>query len=231
MKQNGIFDLVEKYLMENKERFSKQEKLAFLQNFNEFLTDPNKTTVTDEVYDFLVSVGVGGQRREDEFYNYLNEKHGVIKYKNIMDVGAGRLCKLSQIYARFGNLMYAIDPKIRLTQDEADRMGIKVKKSRFVCDKYAKNGKGTPVKSMDYIFALEPCDATEHIVRQGLKYDVPFDISLCATPHNSLSGKEFETMEEWYEYLLSISKELEITKKNDSYYLSNDNYENYFERY
>ncbi len=212
-----------KYLRRNPERFSKEEMDSFLQKLDNFI-DNQSEVIDDEVYDFLVASRlVNNKTREEKFMSYINKKYGFLHFNKIMDVGAGRMCKLSKALEKFGNKMYAIDPKIRLTDKEASNLGISISNDKFICDEYARFGKGTNIKKMDLIVGLEPCEATEHIIRQSLKYDKPFDISLCATPHDSLDGRKFVCYEDWYEYLQSISKEVDIKKFRNSYYASNNN--------
>lgn len=211
------------YLQKNPYRFNKQEKEKFLKGLQEWI-DGKSEVIDDEVYDFLLDMGLyKKERREDEFISYINQKYGIIRFSKILDVGAGRMCKLSQALAKYGNTLYAIDPNIRLLPDEARKMGIKtIKKEFFVCDEFAKNGRGTNIQNVDYVFGVEPCDATEHIIRQGLKYDKPFDVLLCAAPHDSLDGRKFGHYSDWYEYLLKISAEVDILKFGDSYIAAND---------
>jgi len=41
-----------------------------------------------------------------------------------------------------------------------------------------------------------------------------FAVSLCATAHDSIGGRSFKNMEEWYTYLLKVSQgEAEIITK------------------
>ena len=210
------------YLNENTNRFDEKEKMQFMKDL-QIWAEGKSETIADEVYDFLIHIGLStAKSREKEFVSYLNKKYGDLKFGKILDVGAGRMCRLSQMLARFGNEMYAIDPKIRLLQHEARKMGIAIKKDKFVCDEYAKHQKGTLVDHYNHIVGLEPCDATEHIIRQGLKYDKPFDVMLCAAPHVGLNGKNFNSYEEWYVYLARISSEVNISKIGSSYYASNE---------
>ena len=222
MTKEQLFLVALEYLKRNPYRFDNQEKAKFMQGLRNWV-DGKNLEIDDEVYDFLVDVGVyKGKRREEEFVSYLNQKYGMIKFSKILDVGAGRMCKLSESLAKMGNILYAIDPKIRLSETEAKKLGIRsIKKQNFICDEFAKNGKGTNIQNYDYIFGLEPCDATEHIIRQGLKYDKPFDVLLCGAPHKALDGKTFSNYHEWYEYLNSISKDVEVKKFGSSYFASN----------
>lgn len=222
MRVDELFIIAINYLEKNPYRFNAQEKSKFMEGLKEWI-DGKSETIDDVVYDFLVDIGLYKKpRREEVFVSYLNQKYGVIRFSKILDVGAGRMCKLSEALAKYGNTLYAIDPNIRLSQNEAKKLGIKsIKTQRFICDDFAKGGKGTPVKEMDFIFGLEPCDATEHIIRQGLRYDKPFDVFLCGAPHDALNGRKFRTYEDWYKYLESISSEVDISRFGSVYVASN----------
>lgn len=100
-------------------------------------------------------------------------------------------------------------------------MNIVAIKKHFKSDDFAKSGEGTNIQNFDLIVGLEPCGATEHIIRQALKYDKPFDISLCAAPHKALSGDTFNSYLEWYNHLKNISKEVSIIKNDCGYIATN----------
>lgn len=220
-KQEALLFEAISYLKRNPERFTGEEKNQFLLKLDDFIYRPGET-IDDEIYDFLTDCEIiKGEKREIQFTSYLYNRYKYLHFNKIMDVGAGRMCKLSKELGKFGNTMYAIDPNIRLTEHEARDSGIRISKNKFICDAFANSGRGTNIRNMDLIVGVEPCDATEHIIRQSLKYDKPFDIALCASPHDSLDGKQFACYEDWYEYLQSISKEVEIKKFKGSYYASN----------
>ena len=209
------------YLEKNAERFTKQEKAKFLQDFNEYLSN-SKNFITDEVYDFLTTINPLMRTRESEFVSYLNGKYKNLRFGKVCDVGSGRLCKMSIILSNKGNQMYAIDPNIRISQSEATKLGIrKISKDRFVCDKFASHEKGTNISHYDMILGLEPCGATEHIIHQSLKYEKPFNILLCYEAHQALNGKTFRSPEEWFEYLSKISSEVELEKVKNNYFATN----------
>ncbi len=222
MRVDQLYVIALNYLEKNPNRFNSQEKAKFMSGLKEWVNGESNE-IDDEVYDFLVDVGIyKGATREENFVSYLNKKYGMIRFSKILDVGAGRMCKLSEILAKYGNSLYAIDPNIRLSKDEAKKLGLKsISTQKFMCDEFAKKGKGTPIDNYDYIFGLEPCDATEHIIRQGLKFDKPFDVFLCGAPHKSLNGKTFNSYHEWYDYLASISSEVNISKFGSTYVASN----------
>ena len=94
-------------------------------------------------------------------------------------------------------------------------------RKHFICDEYSKN-LGTPINQYDLLVGLEPCDATEHIIRQSLKYDKPFEIFLCYQVHKALNGIKFTCPEDWYEYLSSISKEVKIIKQGEDFCATNN---------
>lgn len=212
----------EQYLKVNPERFTNAEKEKFKRGLAEWMAGTSET-VDDEVYDFLLSLKVDNRRsREDVFASHLNQKYSHLKFRKILDVGAGRMCKLSAVLSKCGFKMYAIDPNIRLAPQEASKLKINsISKKKFLCDEFAGDGKGTNVQNYDLIVGLEPCDATEHIIRQALEYDKPFEILLCAAQHDALDGTKFKSYLEWYEHLKEISPQVKITKKDNSYFASN----------
>ena len=222
-----LFFKADAYLKENPERFTDEEKIKFRKGLSEWFEGKSKT-IDDEIFDFLAASGlfVDFKKREDAFMSYLNKKYANLKFKKIFDVGAGRMCRLSRSLARLGCEMYAIDPKIRINNREAARWNIKsIEKKLFLCDEFAAGGCGTNIENFDLLVGLEPCDATEHIIRQCLKYDKHFEILLCAAAHDALSGRKFKGYEDWYKYLKSISSEVKIEKKDSSYYASNSQME------
>ena len=212
----------EQYLKMNPERFTNAEKEKFKLGLAEWIAGTSET-IDDEVYDFLLTLKVDDRKpREEIFASHITNKYSNIQFRKIMDVGAGRMCKLSSVLAKCGYRMYAIDPNIRLTPKEANKLKIaSISKNKFLCDEFSRTGKGTNVQNCDLIVGLEPCDATEHIIRQALKYDKPFEILLCAAQHDGLDGTKFKTYLEWYEHLKGISSEVKITKKKSSFYASN----------
>ena len=214
----------EQYLRFNTERFTNAEKNKFKVGLAEWIAGTSET-IDDEVYDFLLSLKVDNRKpREEVFASHITQKYSNIKFRKILDVGAGRMCKLSAVLSKYGYKMYAIDPNIRLTPQEASKQKINsISKKRFLCDQFAPDGKGTNVQNYDLIVGLEPCDATEHIIRQALSYDKPFEVLLCAAEHSALDGTTFKNYLEWYEHLKSISPEVKITKKGSSYFASNVN--------
>ncbi len=209
-----IYSRADNYLKKNTERFNKKEKEQFVEDLREYLSNTNSNVYTDKVYDFLLHEGlVDGKSRESEFAEYLLDKHGNSSIKSVLDVGAGRMCKLSSALSKNGWSMTAIDPKIRLEKKELKERGIeKTIKAPLLCDEFVKNMSGVSVIEYDLVVGLEPCDATEHIIRQSLKYDKPFEVMLCYQAHNALNGQQFDKPEQWYEYLSNISSEVEIVK-------------------
>ena len=224
MTYDELIVLAFEYLELNPERFNDQEKMKFMQGLQEWMQGKSET-MDDEVYDFLVEAKLTDQKsREENFASYLNQKYGHLAFRRVLDVGAGRMCKLSALLAKNGAKPFAMDPNIRLSEEEALDLGIaRISRDRFSCDKFPEHGtRGTDIRPFHQIVGLEPCDATEHIIRQGLKYDKPFDVLLCAAPHDSLDGRKFGHYSDWYEYLLKISAEVDILKFGDSYIAAND---------
>lgn len=212
-----LIELAKKYLDENVERFNEQEKKTFMNKLLENIKGDQKF-MYDEVYDFLVHYElVEGVSRHKNFARYINRNYHPFYTSNVLDVGAGRLCELSCALQKHGYNMFAMDPNIRLLPHEAKDLQIHISKDLFLCDKFAKNKKGTDVSKYDLLIGLEPCIATEHIIHQGLQYDKPFEVVLCYEAHKALNGKQFRTVDEWFEHLLKISSEVEIIKNGGDY--------------
>ena len=152
--------------------------------------------------------------RTEGFIAYLISKYSKQQTRKILDIGAGRLCPLSTELGKKGFSVTAMDPKIRLNTNELKSRNIKqVIKKPFYCDEFSNIG--TNISNYDLLVGLEPCDATEHIIRQGLKYDKPFEVSLCYQAHQGLDGKIFATPEDWYAYLRTISSHVDIVDITD----------------
>ena len=216
-----IHKKLDEYLKRNPERFTKAEKDALAGKVQAWLETDEKW-ILDEVEDFLVWAGIYKHKsREDAFKDYIVSKYNVKQYKNVLDVGAGRVCKTSTALGNSGYNVTAIDPSIRLEPKELKERKIKaIYKKPFVCDEYS-SGNGTNIARYDLIVGLEPCEATEHIIRQSLKYDKPFDVTLCYQEHSALDGTKFKTPEEWYEHLAKVSREVSIEKVGSMYHAKN----------
>ncbi|MBP3581154.1 MAG: hypothetical protein J6J33_00190 [Clostridia bacterium] len=219
-----LLSRAEQYLKINPDRFTTAEKNKFRAGLAEWIAGTSET-IDDEVYDFLLSLKIDNRKpREEIFASHITQKYKNIQFRKILDVGAGRMCKLSNVLTKYGYKMYAIDPNIRLSPQEASKQKISsISKKLFLCDDFAPGGKGTNVQNYDLIVGLEPCDATEHIIRQAIKYNKPFEVLLCAAEHPALDGTTFKSYLEWYEHLKSISTEVKITQKNKSFIASNIN--------
>lgn len=212
------------WLKENPLMLNSQEKQKFLVGLQEYIENKN-VAIDDEVYDFLVQRKlIQSEPREDIFLRYLIKKYGKLENVNILDVGAGRVCSLSRAIANKGANVTAMDTNIRISNQHLKKAKIITIKKLFCCDEFSKNGVGTDIAKFNIIVGLEPCDATEHIIRQSLKYNKPFEINLCAAPHKGLNGETFRTYKQWYDYLLKISKEILIIE-NDCGFIATNNEE------
>ena len=211
----------ELWIKENPLLLNKQEKQKFWVGLTEYLEDKG-ITIDDEVFDFLVQRKlVHNEPREVAFLKYLVDKYGCLSGKKVLDVGAGRVCALSKAIAGEGAKVTAMDTNIRIDGGILRKNKVVPIRNLFRCDEYSKNGVGTCIDNFDLIVGLEPCDATEHIIRQSLNKGKPFDVSLCAQPHRGLNGETFRTFEEWYEHLAKISREVSIVKRHCGFVATN----------
>ena len=208
---NGLINLIilkraEDWIKANPERLNADEKAKFWLDLKAYLRKQDDA-ITDEVFDFLVDAElITNKPRTTSFVRHLISKYTASTHPKILDVGAGRMCHLSTELGNKGFKVTAMDPKICLENKEIKSRKIQqIIKKPFYCDEYA-NDNGTNISKYDLIVGMEPCNATEHIIRQSLKYDKPFEVSLCYQAHNGLNGQTFTTPEDWYEYLHDIVK-------------------------
>ena len=176
-------------------------------------TDVLRVGFPYDFYDFLVYAHLQRTPRHEHFGKVICNKYSIENFTNVLDVGAGRICRLSKYLLDRGYSVTAIDPKIRLQDGEIE--GLELIREHFKSDEYSKRKKGTNISEYDLVVGLEPCDATEHIIRQCLKYNKPFEISLCFAPHRALNGRNFNDYKEWHTYLDSISEDVHIEKLPD----------------
>ena len=211
------------YISENPERLTQDEIKKFYSDLDDFINNKEET-ITDMVYDFLIAKNlIKNQPRHNQFAKYIITKYRTLPISKILDVGAGRMCHLSKRLSRSNFIMTAMDPNIRLTEEECNKSNIQTVKKEFYCDEFApKDLQGTDIKDYDLLIGLEPCDATEHIIRQSLKYDKPFEVLLCAAPHKKLTGEMPKDYETWYKYLKNISHEIAINKLDNGYIATNN---------
>lgn len=162
----------------------------------------DKGTIHDETFDFFQwQYGLPG--RQEIFCKYIMDNY-YKKYhdKNVLEVGCGRTAQLSKLLS-YDFKMTAIDPKLEIKAFT----GFSYIMGRFDED--------MPIDKYDLIIGLEPCDATEHIVRACVKASKEFVVVLCGVQHDAINGKKFDDVFEWYDYLVSIDKDyLELDRLN-----------------
>lgn len=152
----------------------------------------NGRGVYDEIIDFI-DLRSGNYTRWEAFARYIETRYIVQRYISVLDVGCGPFADLSIKLAEKGYDVTSIDPRI----EETSRL--KIIKGLF-------DFESTDVKRYDLIVGLEPCEATEHIIRSAVANKKAFAICLCGIHHEGIDGKVFETYDEWVNYLIGIDK-------------------------
>lgn len=155
---------------------------------------PRNGTVSDEYVDFILWTK-GLKPRQEYFAEYVEKILPLEKYQELLDVGCGRTAGLSKLLAAKGYRMTAMDPQI--IPESVITSDINCIKDEFAFEK-------TDITKYDAIVAQEPCDATEHIIRECVANRKNFVISLCGAPHRLLSGKMPQDVFVWYHYLEEI---------------------------
>lgn len=180
------------FCQENPLGFEKEQ----LQKIEEDILHPRDGVVCDEYVEFVLW-GKGLKSRQEYFAECIEELFPVPEYKNLLEVGAGRKARLSKLLAQKGYVMTAMDPKIA---EDRNPEGVNLKKETFLFGK-------TDVLKYDAVIAQEPCEATEHIIRECVEKKKEFFISLCGTAHALMNGEMPKDVYEWYQYLDEIAGE------------------------
>lgn len=150
--------------------------------------------ITDEYYDFKLWC-LGLHSRQERFADLLVKRLPKKDNLKVLEVGCGRTAKLSRILNEKGFIMTCVDPKLDISYCN-NIEGIKSEIDYRKID----------LSQYDYVIAQEPCDATEHIVRACISQHKPFMIILCGVPHKLISGITPKSVDEWYNFLVNISR-------------------------
>lgn len=183
----------------------------------DYINGKSTDIVPDEFVDFSDTI-LHNPTRWESFGRYILYNYNPSIYKRVFDIGCGPLMDLSKYLINAGYDITSIDPRL-INPD-----GVRRKKDYFIYGK-------TDISSFDLLIGLEPCDATEHIMKSAIESHIPFCIALCVALHKAINGQDFKSFEEWYNYLLEESKG-EATVIKDAkvftkrYYILKDNYKN-----
>lgn len=160
-----VLDTYKQYLIK---RESENINLK-LKEMEQYLKDSSKLlVVSDELVDFFDLLNERTTRWQ-AFRRYIEINYKLEKYKRVLDVGCGISRDLSLELENKGYIVSSIDPRLK----EAN--GITTIKDYF---NYLK----TDVSYYDLLVGLEPCDATEHIMKSGLNNNIPFAVGFYV-PH------------------------------------------------
>jgi len=163
-----------------------------VKDFSDFISgNYKKDIIYDEIVDYY-DIVKGEYTRWQSFARYIETRFPKETYPRVLDVGCGPLADLSLSLNEKGYGVTGIDPRVNQINQ------LKTIRQSF---NYLK----TDISSYDLIVGLEPCEATEHIIRSSIQSNVPCAIKLCAKAHDSMNGQQFLNKEDWYNYLLSLS--------------------------
>lgn len=158
-----------------------------------------KDVVYDEIIDFF-DIMEGKTTRWQSFAKYIEITFPKKKFPNILEIGCGPVGDLTTILNEKGYQSTGIDPRVDSVKN------LKLIKEEF-------HYLYTDVSTYNLLVGLEPCNATEHIVRSSIQNNIPCVISLCGTTHDGIDGRKFSQREQWYEYLLSLTMSRGVLEK------------------
>lgn len=174
-------------------KFRQSQNIAELtEEFKKIFYGKNDfNTMSDEIGDFY-DYYLEEPTRWQSFCAYIEREYPSKDGKKVLDVGCGPLADLSLELKKIGYDVTSIDPRVQEIKE------LKIIKELF-------NYQTTEVANYDLIVGLEPCDATEHIIRSAISNNKNFAVSLCAAAHQGIDGQTFDSYKEWYDYLLSLT--------------------------
>lgn len=182
--------LAEKFLVfheENPFGFSEEQ----LRKAETDITNPRNGIVSDEYVDFVLWTK-GLKSRQEYFAGFVEKILPPVRYQKLLEVGCGRTACLSKLLAVKGYSMTAMDPQ--LMPESAAGHNISFRQDTFAFGK-------TDISEFDALVAQEPCEATEHIIRECTAKKKDFVIGLCGAPHRLMNGEMLEDVYAWYHYL------------------------------
>ena len=188
---------LKKYKKENPNDLNKQE----FKRLENGLKNPRENVIEDQRVDYLLWLQ-GKPSRAEQFANYVMKKINNIEGMKILEVGSGRTANVAKILSKRGAIVTCIDP----------RLESKKVKGNIKCIKKEFNYQESDISFFDYVIAQEPCEGAEHVIRACKKANKPFILTLCGTPHKTISGKQFKSYRGWHKYLKNIDPENLILK-------------------
>ena len=188
-------------MYENFLKFREENPLGFEEEefckIEKDIQNKRQGIVCDEYVEFTLWLN-GLKFRKDYFSEYIEKWLPGNRYKNLLEVGSGKRAGLAILLSEKGYNVTAMDPKL----EERALKGTKVAGIEK-CFIYGQ----MDLSSYDAVIAQEPCEATEHIIRECVRQRKNFVISLCGTPHQLMSGEQLENVFQWHEYLQNIDAE------------------------
>lgn len=178
------------FIEENPHELSKEQ---FDLVIDDIFGNQNGKTICDETFDFF-QWQHNRKCRQQIFAKYLMDNYSKFQGKEVLEVGCGRTARLSRMLRDYFN-MTVIDPKLEYKIEYM---------VRFIKGEFTQN---TQINIYDLVIGLEPCEATEHIIRACVKARKDFIVVLCGVPHKRIDGVMPEDYMAWYDYLVSIDRD------------------------
>ncbi len=176
-----------------------------------------RVVMYDEMIDFFDYINHTPHRYES-FARKLSRSYPPKSYPKVLNVGCGMILELDIELIKRGYEVSSMDPKV-LDKEELIQLRKKLKEMNLLKDIYKEeidklslykqtfDYQVDHVSDYDLCIGLEPCEATEHIIRACLKENKDFMIGLCASAHDALDGTKFKDFRDWYKYLRLIDPE------------------------
>lgn len=167
---NTVVEL-DNYLKRNPNLLNKKEKEELKKQFSDFIKRPTHQVV-DPLLEFFIHIGEV-KSEENEFLNYIEQNYPADRFPKVLEVATGKVCSLGQKLSRSGYRVTAIDPEIRINQNDSRAKGVKLLKRKFTSD--------FRTEQYDVIVGYNACPVAGALLS---KKNIPTVFTICDGPQS-----------------------------------------------
>lgn len=192
--ETGLIVELEKYLKQNPNLLTSEEKNKVRKLFMNFMDNSNGIVgVEDLLGEFFEYMGFEPSK-ENDFVEYIIKNYPKHKYPRVLDVATGKVCSMAQKLRDKGYKVTAMDPDIRIKPADSRIKGVKLLKRRLTPDFRTSN--------FDLVVGFGACPVAATLL--NIK-DKPVVFTICEAPQTDGKldiGSEINSKSEFVEQLL-----------------------------
>lgn len=182
---------LDNYLKRNPNLLNREEKQKLKKQFSDFIKKPTYQ-VADPLLEFFIYIGEV-KSAEDDFLNYIKQNYPSDKFHKVLEVATGKVCSLAQQLNKSGYRVTAMDPEIRINQNDQRAKGVKLLKRKFTSD--------FRTDQYDVIVGYNACPVAGALLS---KTNIPTIFTICDGPQSDGVldiGRRVSSKEEFIEEL------------------------------